>query len=112
MTNLEKLENEINFLKNDIMEKSKLLDEYIKIFNFIKETNNTNISIKLGILNELSDRENDVYLEIKKGKQNEDIAKTLYISKNTVKKHISNILDKLNLKSRNEIIIHKIFGEK
>jgi DNA-binding NarL/FixJ family response regulator len=53
-------------------------------------------------INELSDRERDVIMELRKGLSNSQIAQTLYISENTVKKHISNILFKLGLSHRTE----------
>jgi DNA-binding NarL/FixJ family response regulator len=53
-------------------------------------------------INELSDREKDVLMELKKGLSNFQIAQTLYISENTVKKHVSNILFKLGLSHRTE----------
>jgi DNA-binding NarL/FixJ family response regulator len=53
-------------------------------------------------INGLSDRERDVLMELGKGLSNIQIAKTLYISENTVKKHISNILFKLGLNHRTE----------
>jgi DNA-binding NarL/FixJ family response regulator len=56
-------------------------------------------------INELSDRERDVLMELGKGLSNIQIAKTLYISENTVKKHISNILFKLGLCHRTEAAI-------
>jgi len=37
------------------------------------------------------------------GKQRNEIATTLYISENTVKKNISSIYTKLNVSSRNEL---------
>lgn len=55
------------------------------------------------IINQLTSREKDVLGEIKKGLSNEEIAKSLYISEHTVKKHVSNILAKLNLNNRTQI---------
>ena len=37
---------------------------------------------------------------------NHDIAKTLFITEYTVKKHVSRILDKLNLKDRTQAAIY------
>lgn len=53
-------------------------------------------------LDDLSPRENDVLLELGKGLSNYEIAKNLYISENTVKKHVSNILSKLELSHRTQ----------
>lgn len=47
-------------------------------------------------------REEDVLKELGKGLSNTEIAKELFISENTVKKHVSNILLKLNFSHRTE----------
>lgn len=57
----------------------------------------------------LSERELDVLLLIAKGLTNKKIAEDLYISLNTVKYHIRNIYEKLNIKSKNEVL--EIFSE-
>lgn len=55
------------------------------------------------IVNQLTHREKDVLKEITKGLSNEKIASSLYISEYTVKKHVSNILSKLNLSNRTQV---------
>lgn len=57
------------------------------------------------VLSTLTERELDVLSLINQGFSNEKIGKTLYISEGTVKKHITSILSKLNLKSRVDAII-------
>lgn len=57
------------------------------------------------VLSTLTERELDVLSLINQGFSNEKIGKTLYISVGTVKKHITSILSKLNLKSRVDAII-------
>ena len=56
-------------------------------------------------LETLTNRELDILALISQGYSNERISKTLYISEGTVKKHITNILSKLNLKSRVDAIV-------
>ncbi len=51
----------------------------------------------------LSQREKEVLDLLLQGKQRNEIATTLYISENTVKKNISSIYTKLNVSSRNEL---------
>lgn len=51
---------------------------------------------------ELTPREGDVLVELGKGLSNQEIAKELYISEHTVKKHVSNILSKLELSHRTQ----------
>ena len=53
-------------------------------------------------LNRLSPREMDILYELKTGASNSDIAKKLYLSENTVKHHIHNILDKLGVDNRRQ----------
>lgn len=55
-----------------------------------------------GMVNQLTDREKEVLIELSRGLSNEEIADCLYISENTVKKHISSILSKFNLKHRTQ----------
>ncbi|MGL6106249.1 response regulator transcription factor [Romboutsia sp.] len=54
----------------------------------------------------LTNREKEAMIEVSKGSSNREIAKALNITEYTVKKHISSILDKLNLKNRQDIIIY------
>jgi two-component system nitrate/nitrite response regulator NarL len=56
-------------------------------------------------LETLTNRELDVLSLISQGYSNERISKALYISESTVKKHITNILSKLNLQSRADAIV-------
>ena len=53
-------------------------------------------------LDELTPREQDVLVEIGKGLSNYEIGKKLFISENTVKKHVSNIFSKLHLTHRTQ----------
>ena len=53
-------------------------------------------------LDSLTPGERDVLIELGKGLSNQEIAKKLYISENTVKKHVSNILSKLELEHRTQ----------
>lgn len=54
----------------------------------------------------LTPREKEVLDNISMGYNNKEIAGLLYISDYTVKKHVSSILSKLNLKNRQEVIIY------
>lgn len=53
-------------------------------------------------LDQLTQREKDVLRELGKGFSNIEIAEKLFISEHTVKKHVSNILLKLNLAHRTQ----------
>ena len=54
-------------------------------------------------LGKLSDREKDVLKLLYAGKKRKEIAEELYISDNTVKKHISSMFSKLQVSSREEL---------
>ncbi len=54
----------------------------------------------------LTDRELEVLKLVATGKNNRDIAKDLFISENTVKNHVRNILEKLQLHSRMEAVVY------
>ncbi len=54
---------------------------------------------------DLTSREKDVFKELGNGLSNMQIAERLYISENTVKKHVSNILSKLELTHRTQVAL-------
>jgi two-component system NarL family response regulator len=56
----------------------------------------------------LTEREMQVLELVAKGRNNRDIAKELFISENTVKNHIRNILEKLHLHSRMEAVVYAV----
>jgi two-component system NarL family response regulator len=56
----------------------------------------------------LTEREMEVLKLVAKGKNNRDIAKDLFISENTVKNHIRNILEKLHLHSRMQAVVYAV----
>ena len=54
----------------------------------------------------LTERELEVLRLVAKGLNNREIAKQLFISENTVKNHVRNILEKLQLHSRMEAVMY------
>jgi DNA-binding NarL/FixJ family response regulator len=56
----------------------------------------------------LTTRELEVLRLVAKGMSNREIADELYISENTVKNHVRNILEKLHLHSRMEAVIYAV----
>lgn len=57
-------------------------------------------------LMELTDREKEILAHLSKGMTNAQISNALFIAESTTKKHISNILSKLNLNNRVEAVLY------
>ncbi len=90
-------------------EKSLLATLEIAISNFAQRSNQQipHISfekINRHLINQVSEREFDVLQLIYEGKPNQQIAEALFISFNTVKKHINNAYIKLDVNSRSTAI--------
>lgn len=102
---IEKIKEENEFNRNEII---NFID---KIYSLEDQLNtgkdplkNTDDKIKQLISEaKLSEREAEILLLIAKGKSNNEIAKTLFISVNTVKYHTSNLYEKLEINKRVEI---------
>ena len=56
----------------------------------------------------LTERELEVLRLVAKGLNNREVAKELFISENTVKNHVRNILEKLQLHSRMEAVMYAV----
>jgi DNA-binding NarL/FixJ family response regulator len=56
----------------------------------------------------LTERELEVLKLVAQGMSNREIASELYISENTVKNHVRNILEKLHLHSRMEAVVYAV----
>jgi NarL family two-component system response regulator LiaR len=76
----------------------KLMQQVAQVRNASQET----------LLDELTVREKDVLRLVAKGNNNREIAQELFISEKTVKTHISNILGKLNLEQRTQLVIYAL----
>jgi len=59
-------------------------------------------------LDELTEREQEVLRLVARGRNNREIAQELFISEKTVKSHVSNILGKLHLEQRTQLVIYAI----
>lgn len=60
------------------------------------------------LANSLTRREKEILLLISEGISNKQIAEQLFISENTVKNHIKNLLEKLNLENRVQLATYAV----
>lgn len=79
---------------------TKLLDEF-KMMSRAEERQQM-------MLPRLTDRELEVLRLVARGLNNREIARELFISENTVKNHVRNILEKLQLHSRMEAVMYAV----
>ncbi len=56
----------------------------------------------------LTNREREVFNLLVTDKTTKDIAKLLFISEKTVRNHISNVMQKLNVKGRSQAVVELI----
>lgn len=76
------------------------------LFNIIKNFNK--LSDSTGEFHELSEREMEILKLICQGLSNHEISEKLFISKRTVDKHRSNILEKTNSKNTAQLVMQSI----
>jgi two-component system NarL family response regulator len=79
---------------------AKLLTEFAALAKRDGETRTQQVPAP-----KLTDREMEVLRLVARGMNNRDIAKELFISENTVKNHVRNILEKLQIHSRMEAVM-------
>ncbi|MBW3661475.1 MAG: response regulator transcription factor [Actinobacteria bacterium] len=80
---------------------SKLLNEFASMVK--KEEEKQQVPVP-----RLTPREMEVLEHVAQGMNNREIAKALFISENTVKNHVRNILEKLHLHSRMEAVVYAV----
>lgn len=88
---------DIIFAINSVVRGKRFLDP--DVIKFISTNNEKG-------RDDLTSRENEVLICLGKGMSNVEIANELYVSENTVKKHISSILSKLNMHNRTEAALY------
>ncbi len=84
----------------------KLLNEFSNVLSNPKPTPAQPTPPTRSDLQTLSDRELEVLRLVATGATNRDIAESLFISENTVKAHLRNIMDKLHLRNRHHAVAY------
>ncbi|TMM31109.1 hypothetical protein FDT66_03835 [Polaribacter aestuariivivens] len=92
------LKEDNHFMRNEIISYS------IEIKNLSEEISEEKQNALEKLETILSVREDEIFQLIVEGKSNKEIGNQLNISVNTVKFHIKNIYEKLNIKSRKEVL--------
>lgn len=117
-------ENQFDFNKMDYFNidgcitRKALLEEVLYAINLVSKgrkyydpiliENNLQLNKYSSAIDRLTSREKEVLRQLEKGLTNSQIADNLFITPNTVKKHISQILSKLNLKGRTQAALFSI----
>lgn len=91
-------------LNNHNISLGKTNNYILQLIKYTNQSNANSISKKLRADNPLSGREQQVLGLVAEGLSNIEISKNIYISESTVKKHINNIFNKLNVKNRAQAI--------
>lgn len=98
-----------------IIPNRKLIENTLTTYNNASGATNEEDEITEGVRNRrpangrlesLSSREREVLILVGKGAKNPEIAKDITVSVHTVKSHIRSIMNKLNLKNRQQIAVY------
>lgn len=68
-------------------------------------TNRPESTVPTASLEQLTERESEVLVQIARGRSNAEIAEELFVSETTVKTHVSHILTKLDLRDRVQAVV-------
>jgi DNA-binding NarL/FixJ family response regulator len=96
----ENLISSLRALNRDEMALSRQLSS--RVIKAFSQTRLSDSKSKDEIERNLSTRELDILRELESGASNQEIAQNLYISENTVKHHIGNVLEKLGVENRRQ----------
>jgi len=83
----------------------ELHDKISRIFGFAKQSSASLPGGKEDVACPLTQREKEILQLVARGEENKGIAALLKISENTVKNHISNMFQKLNLNDRTQAVV-------
>lgn len=98
-------EEDISYALHKISTGTKFYDREL-LYRLVEEEPAATIISRNHLGSPLTRRELEILSQLSNGLSNFEIAKNLNISENTVKKHISNIFIKINVKDRTQAIIY------
>ena len=98
-------QEDINYALHKISTGSKFYDREL-LYRLVEDESAATITGKSNLGSPLTRRELEILSQLSNGLSNLEISKNLNISENTVKKHISNIFIKINVKDRTQAIIY------
>ena len=98
-------QEDINYALHKISTGTKFYDREL-LYRLVEDEPAATITGKGSLGSPLTRRELEILSQLSNGLSNFEISKNLNISENTVKKHISNIFIKINVKDRTQAIIY------
>ena len=96
---------DINYALHKISTGAKFYDREL-LYRLVEDESAATITGKNNLGSPLTRRELEILSQLSNGLSNFEISKNLNISENTVKKHISNIFIKINVKDRTQALIY------
>ena len=98
-------QEDINYALHKISNGNKFYDREL-LYRLVEDEPAATITGKNNLGSPLTRRELEILSQLSNGLSNFEISRNLNISENTVKKHISNIFIKINVKDRTQAIIY------
>ena len=98
-------QEDISYALHKISSGTKFYDREL-LYRLVEDEPAATITGKTNLGSPLTRRELEILSQLSNGLSNFEISKNLNISENTVKKHISNIFIKINVKDRTQAIIY------
>ena len=98
-------QEDINYALHKISNGNKFYDREL-LYRLVEDEPAATITGKNNLGSPLTRRELEILSQLSNGLSNFEISKNLNISENTVKKHISNIFIKINVKDRTQALIY------
>lgn len=108
-TSVEDLTKSVELLaKGKFIVSDRLAQKLINEFTSMKDDRDQKKLLKAEIEVELSEREREIVKLVAMGATNKEIAGTLVIAENTAKVHIKNILEKLQLRNKQQLAAYAV----